>query len=154
MIMLKEGIKAPNFTSTNQFGEEVKLSDYLGYNVVLYFYSKDMTSGCTKEATAFRDLYPFFKEKDTVIIGVSKDTTISHKKFMDKYSLPFILLSDPELEVIKMYDVLGEKNMYGKKVIGVIRSTYIINKEGTIQKAFTKVKAEENPKEVLDCLCL
>lgn len=150
--MLETGIKAPDFTLLNQDGESVTLSQYLGKKVILYFYPKDNTAGCTKQACGFAQLYPDFNEKGAVILGVSKDSVKSHKKFQEKYQLPFTLLSDPELQVIQAYDVWKEKNMYGKKVMGVVRTTYLINEEGIIEKAYTKVKAAQNPEDMLEVL--
>ena len=150
--MLETGIKAPDFTLLNQDGESVTLSQYLGKKVILYFYPKDNTPGCTKQACGFAQLYPDYKEKGAVILGVSKDSVKSHKKFQEKYQLPFTLLSDPELQVIQAYDVWKEKNMYGKKVMGVVRTTYLINEEGIIEKAYTKVKAAQNPEDMLEVL--
>lgn len=150
--MLETGIKAPDFTLLNQDGESVTLSQYLGKKVILYFYPKDNTPGCTKQACGFTQLYPDFNEKGAVILGVSKDSVKSHKKFQEKYQLPFTLLSDPELQVIQAYDVWKEKNMYGKKVMGVVRTTYLINEEGIIEKAYTKVKAAQNPEDMLEVL--
>ena len=150
--MLETGIKAPDFTLLNQDGESVTLSQYLGKKVILYFYPKDNTPGCTKQACGFAQLYPDFNEKGAVILGVSKDSVKSHKKFQEKYQLPFTLLSDPELQVIQAYDVWKEKNMYGKKVMGVVRTTYLINEEGIIEKAYTKVKAAQNPEDMLEIL--
>lgn len=150
--MLETGIKAPDFTLLNQDGESVTLSQYLGKKVILYFYPKDNTPGCTKQACGFAQLYPDFNERGAVILGVSKDSVKSHKKFQEKYQLPFTLLSDPELQVIQAYDVWQEKNMYGKKVMGVVRTTYLINEEGIIKKAYTKVKAAQNPEDMLEVL--
>lgn len=150
--MLEIGTKAPEFTLKNQAGEEVSLSDFSGKKVVLYFYSKDNTAGCTKQACGFGELYPHFLEKGAAVLGVSKDSEESHRKFAEKYSLPFTLLSDPELFAIQAYDVWKEKNMYGKKVMGVVRTTYLINEEGIIEKAFTRVKAAENPAQMLKVL--
>lgn len=150
--MLETGIKAPDFTLLNQDGESVTLSQYLGKKVILYFYPKDNTPGCTKQACGFAQLYPDFHEKGAIILGVSKDSVKSHKKFQEKYQLPFTLLSDPELQVIQAYDVWKEKNMYGKKVMGVVRTTYLINEEGIIEKAYTKVKAAQNPEDMLEVL--
>ena len=150
--MLETGIKAPDFTLLNQDGESVTLSQYLGKKVILYFYPKDNTPGCTKQACGFAQLYPDFHEKGAVILGVSKDSVKSHKKFQEKYQLPFTLLSDPEIQVIQAYDVWKEKNMYGKKVMGVVRTTYLINEEGIIEKAYTKVKAAQNPEDMLEVL--
>ena len=147
--MLKEGMKAPDFSLLNQDGEYVSLSDYKGKKVVLYFYPKDNTPGCTKQACGFAENYPHFQEKGAVVLGVSKDSVASHKKFQDKYHLPFTLISDPDLIAIQAYDVWKEKNMYGKKTMGVVRTTYLIDEEGIIIKAFGKVKAAENPEQML-----
>ena len=125
--MLEVGTKAPDFTLPDQNGDMRSLSDYLGSKVVLYFYPKDMTSGCTKQACAFSDLYPQFREKGAVVLGVSKDSVASHKKFEEKYGLPFTILSDTEKEVIQMYDVWKEKKLYGKVSMGVVRTTYLID---------------------------
>lgn len=148
--MLEIGMKAPDFTLLNDEGVEVSLSQYLGKKVILYFYPRDNTPGCTKQACGFAQLYPQFVEKDAVIIGISKDSVASHKKFREKYELPFVLLSDPELKAIQDYDVWKEKTMYGKKVMGVVRTTYLINEEGIIEKAFGKVKAADNPAQMLE----
>lgn len=148
--MLAVGTKAPDFTLQDQNGKERSLSEFQGQKVVLYFYSKDMTSGCTKQACGFAELYPQFTEKGAVVIGVSKDTVASHKKFEEKYGLPFILLADPDKEAIQAYDVWKEKNMYGKATMGVVRTTYLIDENGMIVKAFTKVKATENPQQMLN----
>ena len=147
--MLEIGKKAPDFKLLDQNGEKRSLKDYRGKKVVLYFYSKDMTSGCTKQACSFSELYPQFKEKDAVVLGVSKDSVASHKTFEEKYNLSFTLLSDPDLEVIKKYDVYKEKNMYGKKTMGVVRTTYLIDEKGIIVKAFSNVKAADNPMDML-----
>lgn len=148
--MLTVGTKAPDFTLQDQNGKVHSLSEFKGQKVILYFYSKDMTSGCTKQACAFGELYPQFREKGAVVIGVSKDTAASHKKFEEKYNLPFILLADPDMEAIHAYDVWKEKNMYGKVTMGVVRTTYLIDENGIIAKAFTKVKAAENPRQMLN----
>lgn len=148
--MLQIGKKAPEFTLPNQDGKNVSLSDFKGQKVVLYFYPKDDTPGCTKQACNFSELYPAFMEKGAVVLGVSKDSVDSHKKFAQKYHLTFTLLSDPELIAIKAYDVWQEKNMYGKKTIGVDRTTYLIDETGIITKAFSQVNAEENPKDMLN----
>ena len=148
--MLEIGTKAPEFTLPDQNGEMKSLSDYRGKKVVLYFYPKDMTAGCTKQACAFGELYPQFMEKGAVVLGVSKDTVASHKKFEEKYGLPFTLLSDVEKEVIQAYDVWKEKKNYGKVTMGVVRSTYLIDEEGVIVKAFGNVKAAENPQKMLE----
>ena len=147
--MLEVGIKAPDFRLLNQNGDNISLSDYRGQKVILYFYPKDNTPGCTKQACGFAENYPQFIDKGAVILGVSKDTVASHKKFEEKYQLPFVLISDPELVAIKAYDVWQEKNMYGKKVMGVVRTTYLINEEGYIEKVFGKVKAAENANQML-----
>ena len=147
--MLEVGIKAPDFTLLNQNGDNISLSDYRGQKVILYFYPKDNTPGCTKQACGFAENYPQFIDKGAVILGVSKDTVASHKKFEEKYQLPFVLISDPELVAIKAYDVWQEKNMYGKKVMGVVRTTYLITEEGYIEKVFGKVKAAENANQML-----
>ena len=133
--MLEIGTKAPEFSLPDQNGEMKSLSDYKGQKVILYFYPKDMTSGCTKQACGFGEMYPQFREKGAVVLGVSKDSVASHKKFEEKYGLPFTLLADTELEVIKAYDVWKEKKLYGKTSMGVVRTTYLIDEEGTIIKA-------------------
>ncbi len=148
--MLETGIKAPDFTLPDQNGEMRSLSDFIGQKVILYFYPKDMTSGCSKQACAFGELYPQFREKGAVVIGISKDSVASHKKFEDKYGLPFILLSDIEKEVIQAYDVWKEKKNYGKVTMGIVRTTYLIDEKGIIVKAFDKVKAADNPAQMLD----
>ncbi len=147
--MLEIGTKAPDFTLPDQNGEEKSLSDYRGQKVILYFYPKDMTSGCTKQACAFGELYPQFREKGAVVLGVSKDSVASHKKFEEKYGLPFTLLSDVEKTVIQAYDVWKEKKLYGKVSMGVVRTTYLIDEDGVIVKAFGKVKAADNPAQML-----
>ena len=150
--MLETGTKAPAFTLPDQNGQMRSLEEYRGRKVVLYFYPKDMTSGCTKQACAFGELYPQFREKGAVVLGVSKDSVSSHKKFEEQYGLPFTLLADPELEVIKAYDVWKEKKNYGKVSMGVVRTTYLIDENGIIVKAFDKVKAAENPAQMLETL--
>ena len=150
--MLEIGTKAPAFTLPDQDGKMVSLKDFKGQKVVLYFYPKDNTPGCTKQACNFGELLPQFREKGAVVIGVSKDSVASHKKFQEKFGLPFTLLSDPELKVIQAYGVWQEKNMYGKKTMGVVRSTYLIDEKGIIVKAFGKVKAAENPQQMLEVL--
>ena len=148
--MLDIGSKAPDFTLPDQNGKTHSLKDYKGKKVILYFYPKDNTSGCTKQACGFGELLPQFTEKGAVIIGVSKDSVASHKKFEDKYNLPFTLLADTELEVIKAYDVWQEKKNYGKVSMGVVRTTYLIDEKGIIVKAFGKVKAADNPAQMLE----
>lgn len=147
--MLEIGTKAPAFELPDQNGEMHTLEEYRGKKVILYFYPKDMTAGCTKQACAFGELYPQFAEKGAVVLGVSKDSVASHKKFEEKYNLPFTLLSDPRLDCIQAYDVWKEKTMYGKKTMGVVRTTYLIDEEGIIVKAFGKVKAADNPAQML-----
>ena len=150
--MLPTGIQAPSFVLPDQNGRTHTLEAYRGQKVVLYFYPKDNTPGCTKQACAFGELYPQFTEKGAMVLGVSKDSVASHKKFAEKYGLPFPLLSDEGLEAIRAYDVWQEKNMYGKKTMGVVRTTYLIDENGVIVRAFSKVKAEENPQQMLDTL--
>ena len=150
--MLETGVKAPEFSLPDQNGEMHTLEEYRGKKVVLYFYPKDNTPGCTKQACNFGELYPQFQEKGAVVIGISKDSIASHKKFQEKYGLPFTLLSDPELSAIQAYDVWQEKNMYGKKTMGVVRTTYLIDEQGMIIKAMGKVKAAENPAQVSESL--
>ena len=147
--MLAEGTKAPDFTLPDKDGNNVSLHDFAGKKVILYFYPKDDTTGCTKQACGFAALYPDFEEAGAVVIGVSKDSVASHQKFVTKYDLPFVLLADPELNVIKAYDVWVEKSMFGKKYMGPERSTYVIDENGTIVKAFQKVRPADNPKKML-----
>lgn len=150
--MLSAGTKAPDFSLKDQFGKDVSLTDFLGKKVVLYFYSRDSTPGCSRQACAFAGAYEDFKSMDAVVIGVSKDSVASHVKFAEKYSLPFVLLSDPELEAIKAYDVWQEKKNYGKVSMGVVRSTYIIDEQGIIEKVMPKVKPDTNAADVLNYL--
>ena len=150
--MLEIGTRAPEFTLPDQNGEMRSLSDYRGQKVILYFYPKDMTAGCSKQACAFGELYPQFREKGAVVLGVSKDSVASHKKFEEKYGLPFTLLSDTEKEVIQAYDVWKEKKLYGKVNMGVVRTTYIINEEGIIEHVMPKVKPDTNAAEILEYL--
>ena len=150
--MLTTGIKAPDFTLTDAHGNEIRLTDFRGKKVVLYFYPKDNTPGCTRQACAFAGSYAAFKEQNVVVIGVSKDSVASHMKFAPKYELPFILLSDPELQAIQAYDVWQEKKLYGKVSMGVVRSTYLINEEGIIEKVMPKVKPDTNAEEILTYL--
>lgn len=150
--MLEVGMKAPAFTLPDQNGEMHSLEDYRGQKVILYFYPKDNTAGCTKQACGFAERYPQILEKDAVVLGVSKDSVKSHKNFEEKYSLPFTLLSDPEHKVLEMYGAWGEKKNYGKVSMGTIRTTYLIDEEGTIIKAMGKVKAADNPAQMLEAL--
>ena len=150
--MLEVGTKAPAFELPDQNGKMHTLEEYRGKKVILYFYPKDNTPGCTKQACNFGQLYPQFTEKGAVVLGVSKDSVASHKKFEEKYNLPFTLLSDPELACIQAYDVWKEKVNYGKKSMGVVRTTYLIDENGVIEKAFDKVKAEQNPEQMLGVL--
>lgn len=147
--MLKAGSQAPAFSLPDQNGDLHTLEEFRGKKVILYFYPKDNTPGCTKQACGFGERYPRFQEKGAVIIGVSKDSVASHKRFEEKYELPFLLLSDPELNCIQAYDVWQEKKNYGKVSMGVVRTTYLINEEGMIEKVFGRVKAEENPEQML-----
>ena len=148
--MLEPGTKAPDFTLPDQNGELHSLSDYRGKKVILYFYPKDNTPGCTRQACGFSELRPQFEERGAVILGVSRDSVASHKRFEEKQGLGFTLLSDPELGVIQAYDVWKEKKNYGKVSMGVVRTTYLIDETGTIIKAFDKVKAAENPAQMLE----
>ncbi len=147
--MLEKGMKAPDFVLKNQDGQEVRLSDFIGKKVVLYFYPKDNTPGCTRQACAFSTAYAEYKQKGIVVLGVSKDSVESHRKFAEKYGLPFTLLSDPELVAIKAYDVWQEKVMCGKKRFGVVRTTFIIDEKGAIEKVMPKVKPDTNADEIL-----
>ena len=150
--MLEVGTVAPEFSLPDQNGTVRTLSEFRGQKVILYFYPKDMTSGCTKQACGFAELYPQFREKGAVVLGVSKDSVASHKKFEEKFGLPFTILSDPDKEVIRMYDVWKEKVNYGKVTMGVVRTTYLIDENGIIVKAMDKVKAAENPAQMLGML--
>ena len=148
-VTLKAGDKAPEFELENADGIKISLKDFKGKNVILYFYPKDNTPGCTKQACGFSERYPQFTQKGAVILGVSKDSVSSHKKFEEKYSLAFTLLSDPERKVIEAYDVWKEKKNYGKVSMGVVRTTYLIDEQGIIIKANDKVKAAEDPENML-----
>ncbi len=150
--MLEVGTKAPDFTLLDKDGQSVSLSDFIGKKVVLYFYPKDNTPGCTRQACAFAEAYENFKAMDTVIIGVSKDSTASHQKFIEKYNLPFILLSDPDHTVIEAFGAWQEKKNYGKVSMGVVRSTFIIDETGVIEKVMPKVKPDTNAAEILTYL--
>ena len=147
--MLEVGIKAPDFTLPDKHGNSVSLSDFLGKKVVLYFYPKDSTPGCTRQACAFAQNHSNFEDKNVVVIGVSKDSVASHLKFAEKYELPFVLLSDPELMAIQAYGVWQEKKLYGKVSMGVVRSTYLIDEQGVIEKVMPKVKPDTNATEIL-----
>jgi peroxiredoxin Q/BCP len=148
--MLKPGDKAPEFKLVSDSGENISLKDLKGKKVILYFYPKDMTSGCTKEACDFRDNIKKFEKKNTVVIGVSADNTASHVKFKEKYDLPFTLLSDESKKMLKDYDVWKEKSMYGKKYMGIERTTYVIDEKGKIEKIFNKVKVDGHIEELLE----
>ena len=150
--MLEVGTIAPDFTLSDQNGNTVTLSAFRGQKVVLYFYPKDNTPGCTRQACAFAGAYQGFKARNVAVIGVSKDSVSSHKRFAEKYNLPFILVSDPELTAIQAYGVWQEKKLYGKVSMGVVRSTYLIDKEGVIVKVMPKVKPDTNAAEILACL--
>ena len=147
--MLEVGTLAPDFTLPDQNGEPHTLSDLRGSKVILYFYPRDMTAGCTKQACGFAELYPQFQEKGAHVLGVSKDTVASHKRFEQKHGLPFTLLSDTDKEVLQAYDVWKEKKLYGKVSMGVVRTTYLIDENGVIVKAYGKVKAADNPAQML-----
>ena len=150
--MLEKGTKAPDFTLLDKDGKEVKLSDFLGKKVVLYFYPRDNTPGCTRQACAFAENYQEFKNLDAAVIGISKDSTASHIKFAEKYGLPFILLSDPEHKVIEAFGAWQEKKNYGKVSFGTVRSTFVIDENGTIEKVMPKVKPDTNAAEILEYL--
>ena len=147
--MLEVGMKAPDFTLLDKRGNSVSLSDFLGKKVVLYFYPKDSTPGCTRQACAFAQNHSKFEDNNVVVIGVSKDSVASHLKFAEKYELPFVLLSDPELQAIQAYGVWQEKKLYGKVSMGVVRSTYLIDEQGVIEKVMPKVKPDTNAAEIL-----
>lgn len=150
--MLEVGTKAPDFQLLDKDGQPVRLSDFLGKKIVLYFYPRDNTPGCTRQACAFAQSYPQFQNRDVVIIGISKDSVASHLKFAQKYELPFLLLSDPELQAIQAYDVWQEKKLYGKVSMGVVRTTYLIDEQGNIEKVMPKVKPDTNAAEILSYL--
>jgi len=147
--MLEVGSKAPDFTLLDKDGREVSLSDYLGRKIVLYFYPRDNTPGCTRQACAFAQQYEQFRSQNVVVIGISKDSVASHLKFALKYELPFVLLADPQLQAIQAYDVWQEKKQYGKISMGVVRSTYVIDEQGMIEKVMPKVKPDTNAAEIL-----
>ena len=150
--MLEIGMKAPNFTLKDKDGGEVSLFDYLGKKVIVYFYPKDNTPGCTRQACAFASAYDEFRNLGIEVIGISRDSSASHQKFAEKYNLPFVLLSDPELEAIKAYEVWQEKKLYGKVSMGVVRTTFIIDEQGVIESIMPKVKPDTNAQEILNKL--
>ncbi|MBM6715523.1 thioredoxin-dependent thiol peroxidase [Gemmiger formicilis] len=150
--MLETGTKAPDFTLPDQNGNPVSLSDFAGKRVVVYFYPRDNTPGCTRQACAFAQNYEGFRAKDVVVIGISKDSVASHLKFAQKYELPFILLSDPELQAIQAYGVWQEKKLYGKVSMGVVRTTFLIDAQGNIEKVMPKVKPDTNAADILAAL--
>lgn len=150
--MLEVGMKAPQFTLPDKDGNMVSLTDFIGKKVVLYFYPKDNTPGCTRQACAFAGAYESFKDNDIVVIGISKDSVASHKKFAEKYDLPFILISDKELDAIQAYGVWQEKKLYGKVSMGVVRTIFIIDENGNIEKIMPKVKPDTNAAEILEYL--
>ena len=148
--MLETGMKAPGFTLQDKDGRNVSLSDFAGKKVILYFYPKDNTPGCTRQAQAFSTAYEKFKRMNIEVIGISKDSAASHTKFAEKYSLPFVLLSDPELNAIKAYGVWQEKKLYGKVSMGIVRTTFVIDEQGNIEKIMPKVKPDTNAAELLE----
>ena len=147
--MLEKGMKAPEFTLLDQNGSTVRLGDFLGKKVILYFYSRDNTPGCTRQACAFAAGFEQFNQLNAVVVGISKDSAASHLKFAQKYELPFVLLADPELQAIQAYDVWKEKKLYGKVSMGVVRSTYVIDEKGVIEKVMPRVKPDTNAAEIL-----
>jgi peroxiredoxin Q/BCP len=147
--MLEKGMKAPDFTLEDKDGNTVSLSDFLGKKVVVYFYPKDNTPGCTRQACAFAGAYKRFEEKGIVVIGISRDSVASHQKFAEKYSLPFILLSDPERKAIESYGVWQEKKLYGKVSFGIVRTTFIIDEKGMVEHVMSKVKPDTNAEDIL-----
>lgn len=147
--MLEVGMKAPDFTLIDKDGKEVRLSDFAGKRVVLYFYPKDNTPGCTRQACAFARTYEEYRSLGVQVIGISKDSVASHLKFAQKYELPFILLADPDMQAIQAYDVWKEKKLYGKVSMGVVRTTYVIDPQGNIEKVMAKVKPDTNADEIL-----
>lgn len=148
--MLETGMKAPGFTLQDKDGRNVSLSDFAGKKVILYFYPKDNTPGCTRQAQAFSTAYEKFKRMNIEVIGISKDSAASHTKFAEKYSLPFVILSDSELNAIKAYGVWQEKKLYGKVSMGVVRTTFVIDEQGNIEKIMPKVKPDTNAAELLE----
>jgi peroxiredoxin Q/BCP len=149
MNLLQTGTKAPDFTSTDQHGRPVSLKDYRGRKVILYFYPKDDTPGCTKEACAFRDHFAKFTRLGIEVLGVSTDSEKSHRAFAEKYKLPFALLADTDRKIVEAYGVWGEKNLYGKKYMGIQRATFLVDETGRIAAVFPRVKPEEHPEEIL-----
>ena len=147
--MLEVGVMAPDFALPDKNGETVRLSDFRGKRVVLYFYPRDNTPGCTRQACAFAKAYDAFREKDIAVIGISRDSVASHLKFAEKYDLPFVLLADPELQAIEAYGVWQEKKLYGKVSMGVVRATYIIDARGIVEKVMPKVKPDTNAEKIL-----
>ena len=152
MKTMQPGIPAPQFSLPDKNGKIINLQDFAGKRIVLYFYPKDNTPGCTRQACAFAGLFEEFKKRDIVVIGISKDSVESHRKFAEKHGLPFILLADPELQAIKAYDVWKEKKLYGKVSMGVVRTTFIIDENGIIQQIMSKVKPDTNASEILAAL--
>ena len=150
--MLEVGMKAPDFTLNDKSGNAISLSDFLGKKVVIYFYPKDNTPGCTRQACAFAGAYAEFKKRNIEVIGISRDSVVSHEKFARKHDLPFVLLADPELVAIKAYGVWQEKKLYGKVSMGVVRSTFIVDENGFIEKVMPKVKPDTNAAEILAAL--
>lgn len=150
--MIEKGMKAPEFTLLDKDGNMVSLSDFAGKKIVLYFYPKDNTPGCTRQACAFAKAYEAFKKDDVAVIGISRDSAASHQKFAEKYELPFVLLSDPELKAIEPYGVWQEKKLYGKVSMGVVRTTFIIDENGNVEKVMPKVKPDTNAAEILEYL--
>lgn len=150
--MLEVGMKAPEFTLQNKEGEEISLSNFIGQKVIIYFYPKDDTPGCTRQACAFAGSYAEFRQLGAVVIGISKDSIASHQKFAEKYELPFLLLADPEKIAIEGYDVWQEKINYGKASMGVVRTTYIIDENGMIEKVMKNAKPDTNAQEILEYL--
>lgn len=150
--MIQEGTKAPDFTLEDKSGNKISLSDFLGKKVILYFYPKDNTPGCTRQACAFAASYEAFKQKDIAVIGISKDSVASHQRFAEKHGLPFILLSDPDGVAVEAYGVWKEKTMFGKTALGIVRTTFIIDENGTVEKVMPKVKPDTNASDILEYL--
>ena len=150
--MLEKGMKAPDFTLEDKDGNKISLSDFLGKKVVVYFYPKDNTPGCTRQACAFAGAYKSFEEKGVVVIGISRDSVASHQKFAQKYNLPFVLLSDPDRVAIEAYGVWQEKKLYGKVSFGIVRTTFVVDEEGKIERVMPKVKPDTNAEEILALL--